>query len=460
MEMPSVGEHRFICMSTEAKEPRWREGLIVDQQGEKYVMIARMMPGEKETAAFGTQLEVEDQALGLVAATAGQLRPSAPGGHLKLEMDPKKLFRRYYVMEEGDVSCGTASDVMDDSKDKKIKDLEMEVKAMKNMLAQALRTPGAVRGDEDADEEEEFEDAEDEMIPADLEDEPLAKLLRQQGGWGGPKKPTSGGGSGGASKPAGGGLTDLLGQVNARKSASSWEAPLLQGSAAASASRGADPLAALMRDPKQAGPQTVQNIINHELLKMLLKGKRGKSRGSGGQLSGSEDEDDKEVAKVGAAKSIHNYTQHGKDMFKEPRPHIRKYLEECMEEIGAEPGQPWALTDVTKRIGYGNNFRNIHRMDWMLRHILKYQLAGEAEAAALQTVLCLRCLRQVKHDDGSWRTAWMLTHLKDPIFPSRFAGSEQQLELIANYNKAIEELEKKTKRGQGGQDKKEVKEEA
>ena len=105
-----------------------------------------------------------------------------------------------------------------------------------------------------------------------------------------------------------------------------------------------------------------------------------------------DDESDEEgkVRKVGAAKSIHSYVQHGKDLFKDARGNVKKYVDECMEELGVEQGQPWLMTDVTRKIHYGDKFRNLHRMDWMLRHVLKVQLSEKPMEAALQTVLCLR----------------------------------------------------------------------
>ena len=72
-------------------------------------------------------------------------------------------------------------------------------------------------------------------------------------------------------------------------------------------------------------------------------------------------------------------------------------------------------------------------------------MAGEPEAAALQTLLCLRALRQCRNDEGSWKIAWMLTHLKDPIYEPKFSGTEQQRELIASHQMAMSELERKTK---------------
>jgi hypothetical protein len=73
------------------------------------------------------------------------------------------------------------------------------------------------------------------------------------------------------------------------------------------------------------------------------------------------------------------------------------------------------MTDMSRKLAFSDKTRNLHRFDVMLRHILKQLLAGESEAAALQTILCLRALRQCKNDEGSWRIAWKLTYLKDPI---------------------------------------------
>ena len=120
-----------------------------------------------------------------------------------------------------------------------------------------------------------------------------------------------------------------------------------------------------------------------------------------------------------------------------------------MVETGVEEEQPWLRTDTAKKPCYADKFKKGNRLDVMLRNILKRQLAGELEAAALRTILCLRSLCQCKNDDGSGRIAWKLSYLKDPIYETRFSGTEKYLERIANHEKALAERRRKNNEGFG-----------
>ena len=70
-------------------------------------------------------------------------------------------------------------------------------------------------------------------------------------------------------------------------------------------------------------------------------------------------------------------------------------------------------------------------------------LQGNVEETALQLVLNLRAMYQCSLDGGSWTSAWLLTYLPDPLEKPRFGGEAQDLEIIAGYLKAMQELEKK-----------------
>jgi len=76
---------------------------------------------------------------------------------------------------------------------------------------------------------------------------------------------------------------------------------------------------------------------------------------------------------------------------------------------------------------------------------LEQLLKGRTKLCGLQLVQLLRAVHQASLDQGEWKTAWMLTHLPDPVERPRFGGEPQDLEVIASYVKAMSDLERKSK---------------
>ena len=113
----------------------------------------------------------------------------------------------------------------------------------------------------------------------------------------------------------------------------------------------------------------MQNLINLEMLKMARKSQRAKGKVSG---SGSSDaEEDASKGLRAGALAIRNYKQRGQNMFKNPLPHVRVFVEDAMEDLGVEEGQPWLLTDLSKKINFGPDHRNLFRFHYMESSVLK-----------------------------------------------------------------------------------------
>jgi hypothetical protein len=441
----------FSVFLKKNEEPTWRKGLIVEESGGKVIMAVRLKGSEEDAEELGTTFEVNDKTFMLVTALQNQLKSEAPGPSLALECPARSLFRAYFNLEDGKIACTEASEVELDQKDMQISELEGQLKDMKGMMEQLIlnQSGGAGNMEDAAGGDEDEDDLESELIPGDLAGEPLAQLLLQQ--LGGDKR-AKGTGAASSNEPSGaakaGGLKGILPKLATPKSKNAWDMPMLKGAAdeAPPEVKQEQALEGLLRKGVGQGKDNIQALINLEILKLLKnrKEKAARSDLGGSDAEGSEEEGER-PRPTGAAGALRRYKEHGEGMFRRPVPHIRRYVQECMEELGVEEGQPWLMTDMSKKLAFSDKARNLHRFDVMLRHILKQLLAGESEAAALQTILCLRALRQCKNDEGSWRIAWKLTYLKDPISEPKFSGTAVDLELIANYEKALTELEKKTK---------------
>ena len=121
---------------------------------------------------------------------------------------------------------------------------------------------------------------------------------------------------------------------------------------------------------------------------------------------------------------------------------MKRYLREIEDFLGCDESTPYRLADFTKKLSWGK-MRTLQRCHLMTSEALQLLLQGNVEETALQLVLNLRAMYQCSLDGGSWTSAWLLTYLPDPLEKPRFGGEAQDLEIIAGYLKAMQELEKK-----------------
>ena len=96
------------------------------------------------------------------------------------------------------------------------------------------------------------------------------------------------------------------------------------------------------------------------------------------------------------------------------------------------------------RLSWGRQ-RPLLRVHFAVSEVLQTLLRNQPEQAALELVQLLRAVHQCSLDQGSWKTAWLLLRYTDPVEVPRFGGEPQELERVAGYLKALENLEKKAK---------------
>ncbi len=82
----------------------------------------------------------------------------------------------------------------------------------------------------------------------------------------------------------------------------------------------------------------------------------------------------------------------------------------------------------------------------MLSELFMLMDSGKYEEAQALTVQCMKASHQAMLDEGSWKLAWHLTTLRDPLSRQQFGGTERELEAIASYSRALEELEVRLKK--------------
>jgi hypothetical protein len=229
-------------------------------------------------------------------------------------------------------------------------------------------------------------------------------------------------------------LQGLWGPKPANPERPAVEAPLRCLGPRASSSAGAGKSSA--SSPHVGQPPDLNALVQLEILRRL-------------QSQGGDDLfESTSVGQTGAAgiaktlKSLHCLRRMVQDR---PRPVIKEFVGRTKEMLGVSEGQAWTMTDLNKRISWGRH-KGLQRTHFMLSEIFTLLDNGKLHAAQALTVQCMKATHQAQLDDGSWHTAWHLTMLRNPLERQRFGGTERELEVIASYAKALEDLDSRMKR--------------
>jgi hypothetical protein len=129
-------------------------------------------------------------------------------------------------------------------------------------------------------------------------------------------------------------------------------------------------------------------------------------------------------------------------MRKFPKENVREYRDNWEEKLGAR-GKAWNWRDVARAIGFGK-YRSMLRIYVACGAVEELLHQGQVDIAHAQLIQVLKALHQFSVD-GSWKTAWPLTFLADPVDRERQGGTEVELEGVLSYLKVQDELRRKTR---------------
>ena len=124
------------------------------------------------------------------------------------------------------------------------------------------------------------------------------------------------------------------------------------------------------------------------------------------------------------------------------------YVERWESDLNAE-GKACGWTDVATRIPSFREMRSMHRIFVMFGSVEVCLRQSQSKCkhvrrARMQTVQCMKAVHQFANDK-SWRTAWLLTYLSDPLATRKPAGYEGKLEGAQGYLKTLDEIDRRTK---------------
>ncbi|CAE7035325.1 unnamed protein product [Symbiodinium sp. CCMP2592] len=205
-----------------------------------------------------------------------------------------------------------------------------------------------------------------------------------------------------------------------------------------------------------ASGQSSSELMPLMMMTMLLeKDKKGSRRrrdrasGSsdllgGGSSDDSEAEDDLRGKGMRAVSTLHRLQA---QVQKRPRKVCEIFEKEVIEELGVAAGQSWTLRDFVKRQSWGK-FKGIYRCAMM--DVAAYELIrqGKPDQAAAQLVQNLKAKIQSVLAQGDWQAAWLLTGLPDPMVRKEFAGTKEEMSVLADYMSSLAKLKKRVKEAQ------------
>jgi hypothetical protein len=202
-----------------------------------------------------------------------------------------------------------------------------------------------------------------------------------------------------------------------------------QAGGASSSSR---PTAAGAGEAAGQGPD-ISALIQLQMLKEM---KRMQKKDDGGDYSGGGGIDGLRILKT-----LGNLRNMKTAFKKHPAKISQEYTDEWEERLGAR-GRPWSWRDVAKHINWAK-YRSMWRVYVMLGEIKSYLETNQAALAEAQTVQCMKSIHQFALD-GSWRVAWPLTHMTDPIDKVRHGGKEEELEAVLAYLRTQDDIKKRS----------------
>ena len=400
-----VGEQAFLRL--DGFDPSWRQSLVVvsHRKRNKLVCIVRVL--DQEISGIHDQVtffELGGSKYILVEGRSEQLRRTCSQPHRALEQTPDRLLARCQeVLEQDGLLYLTASEDAEDFAPKsKTKPKELDSSS---------------------------EDRSDEGLSE--EGDAVLRLL---------------------SKASKSGQDTGIAKGSKERSAPKERFPLLKGEKNKEA-EAVDLDKLLAQALSTSNPASSSTGLNTLISLELLKAIKGKSRTKRTNLLAQEDEDtlsssddeQEDIKLTGAGKALRNYRRGHKMMRKRLLlRHVRRYIEEVESVMGVSPEVPYRISDYTKRINW-NKQKSLMRVHFAVSELLESILKGKHNIAALQAVQLLRACHQSSLDQGSWKAASLLLGHQDPLERPRFGGEPDQLEKIASYLKAMDDLEKRSK---------------
>ncbi len=132
----------------------------------------------------------------------------------------------------------------------------------------------------------------------------------------------------------------------------------------------------------------------------------------------------------------------------------RSFRSDVMQEVNADEFSNWRYRDYNRRITW-TQFATMQRLHYQYMELIELMDAGRMREAHAQAIQNSKSIHQFVLSGGSWKIAWNFCGLQDPLMKKRWAGSAAELEVVADWVAAEDQIDKKSRtslRGQLGRD--------
>ena len=193
-------------------------------------------------------------------------------------------------------------------------------------------------------------------------------------------------------------------------------------------------------DQTGAAPTDPNLLVQLEMLRVL----RGMQNDQGSRREPEEDEDWK--AKTSLGKAAAGMRRHKTRLKSRPKAVIDEFRDSVLEGLNVKPGQPWSYVDMHKTVPWGQ-YRSLQRCYILMMNIIEHLDNGDIAQGTALACQSSKAIQQCALQQGNWKVAWGFTGLHDPLTRRTFAGSLEELEVVADWLKAEEEIHQKARKG-------------
>ena len=191
------------------------------------------------------------------------------------------------------------------------------------------------------------------------------------------------------------------------------------------------------RRPRASSSRALELQMQMEMLKLIKEmrgGGGGYDRLADDAPEGNELDGLRVVRNLGRMRALKGRLR------SQPNRIYTEFRERWVDELGAE-GRPWKWTDRNKAIRW-KKFASIRRADWMMSNILESLDRGETAIARAQVVQCMKAFHEFTNF-GTWRAAWPMTFMTDPLERYQNGGDEVEMETVLGWLRTKDDLRAK-----------------
>ena len=195
-------------------------------------------------------------------------------------------------------------------------------------------------------------------------------------------------------------------------------------------------------------PLMMMMFMQQQQQQMKSRDKGRKSRKSRGWdalgSSSSESSSEEDVGKDAGMKAVVSLRKLNNRIKRRPLRIVQEFERDLLRELGVVEGQAWSVKDWLKKQQWGK-FKGLFRACIQDAAAYEYIRSGCPEAAAAQLCQNMKSKLQCVLAGGDWSSAWLLCALEDPLNRKEWAGSKEEMAIIAGYTNSLHKLRKKVR---------------